>query len=297
MEMLSSSTPLPIHSEDPHFNFIDFPPINLDLNKIVFTLEAIFKTYGIHRLVIDSITELERAKGEGQTEVKVFLAGLIQFLRERKITTLFVCRSDAFFHSIDKIEEQVASLVDLIICIRSFDIHNQIQKGIYIQKARGRQHNSKIMRLSIDSKTGMSVEDSGWDLENLLAGDSRTIDKPKVFFKLFYENPAETYINQSIIDDFDKKRYPGSDPSFSLVKKPSIYTEFWSFKGQYSAGHANTRVLSIPDHVISAFRDNNRLQELDKYVKSEVIQIIKSEKPIRYPDSEKKRRRKKRIYF
>ncbi len=286
--MLDSSENPPTDWEAPRFDFVDFPPINLDLNKIVFTLEAIYRTYGIDRLVIDSITELERAKGEGQTEVKVFLAGLIQFLRERKITTLFVCRSDAFFHSIDKIEEQVASLVDLIICIRSFDIHNQIQKGIYIQKARGRRHNSKIMRLNIDSKSGMSVEDSGWDLENLLAGDSRTIDKPKVFFKLFYENPAETYINQSIIDDFDKKRYPGTDPSFSLVKKPSIYTEFWSFKGQYSAGHANTRVLSIPDHVISAFRDNNRLQELEKYVKSEVIQNIKSEKPIKYQVSKKK---------
>ncbi len=263
--------------EKARFDFIDFPPINLDLNKIVYTLEAIHKSYTINSLVIDSITELERAKGSGQPAVKVFLAGLIQFLRERKITTLFVCRSDAFFRSIDKIEEQVSSLVDLIICIRNFDIHNQIHKGIYIQKARGRRHNSKIMRMNIDSKRKIEIEDSGWDLENLLAGDSSNIEMPRIFFKLFYENPAEESINKKIIADFDEQRYPGDDPKFTLVKKPSIYTEFWSFKGQFSAGHANTRVLSLADYVISAFRDNERLAEVDKYIKSEVLQNIEME--------------------
>jgi KaiC/GvpD/RAD55 family RecA-like ATPase len=82
-----------------YFKFFSFPPINLDLNKIVYTLEAIHrsKKYTIDRLVIDSITELERAKGGGQPEVKSFLAGLIQFLRDRNITTIFISRSDTFF--------------------------------------------------------------------------------------------------------------------------------------------------------------------------------------------------------
>lgn len=257
------------------FEFIDFPPINLDLNKIVFTLEAIHTKYRrIDRLVIDSITELEKVKGAGQPAVKVFLTGLIQFLRDREITTVFVCRSDAFFKSIDKIEEQISSLVDLIICIRNFDVHNRIEKGIYIQKARGRYHDSKIIRMLIDKKEGIRIEDSGWDIENLLAGDTSNIETPRIFFKLFYENPAEEDINQRIINDFNKERYPGDNPKFTLVKKPSIYTEFWSFRGQFSAGHANTRVLSIADYVISAFRDNDRLAEIDKYIKSEMLQDI-----------------------
>lgn len=274
----------------PRFQFIDIPPINLDLNKIVFTLEAIHFHYNkIDRLVIDSITELEKAKGGGQPALKVFLAGLIQFLRDRDITTVFLCRSDAFFKSIDKIEEQISSLVDLIICIRNFDVHNHILKGIYIQKARGREHNSKITHLVIDSREGIKIEDSGWDIENLLAGDTGNIDTPQVFFKLFYENPAEESINQSIIIDFNEGRYPTTPPSFALVKKPSIYTEFWSFRGQFSAGHANTRVLSIADHVLSAFRDNKRLAKLAKYVKSELLQKIAGEDYLRrlYPPAHK----------
>jgi len=264
------------------FVFIDFPPVNLDLNKIVFTLEAIFKNYdGIDRLVIDSITELEKARGSGQPIVKIFLAGLIQYLRDRGITTMFICRSDAFFKSIDKIEEQISSLVDLIICIRNFDVHNQIQKGIYVQKARGRYHDSKINRLIIDSIEGIKIEDSGWDIENLLAGDSSNIEKPRIFFKLFYENPAEDDINHLIIKDFDEERYPGDEPKFTLVRKPSIYTEFWSFRGQFSAGHANTRVLSIPDHILSAFRDNKRLAYLEKYIKSELLRIVSSEEHLK----------------
>lgn len=269
------------NKEPKFFKFFNFPPLNLDLNKIIYTLEALRARYGrIDRLVIDSITELERAKSGGQPEVKTFLAGLIQYLRDRGITTIFISRSDTFFRSIDKIEEQVSSLVDLIICIRNFDMHNQINKGIYIQKARGRTHNSKIMRMSIDSEKGIEIEDSGWDVENLLAGDSSNIQGPKVFFKLFYENPSEKEVNESIITDFDDNRYPGTDPKFTLVKKTSIYTEFWSFKGQYSSGHANTRVLSIPDYVINAFRDNDRLAEIDKYVKWEVFQKIESEKTL-----------------
>jgi hypothetical protein len=128
--------------------------------------------------------------------------------------------------------------------------------------------------MTIDSHTGIKIEDSGWDVEYLLAGDTGSIQGPRVFFKLFYENPAEKEINEAIIKDFDKQRYPGVEPSFSLVKKTSIHTEFWSFRGQYSAGHANTRVLSIADHVLSAFRDNNKLTELKDYVKNELLQNI-----------------------
>jgi circadian clock protein KaiC len=279
------------NKESKFFKFFNFPPLNLDLNKIIYTLEALQVRYDkIDRLVIDSITELERAKSGGQPEVKTFLAGLIQYLRDRGITTVFISRSETFFRSIDKIEEQVSSLVDLIICIRNFDMHNQIHKGIYIQKARGRIHNSKIMRMTIDSDKGIDIEDSGWDVENLLAGDSSNIQGPKVFFKLFYENPSETEVNEAIITDFDEKRYPGIDPKFTLVKKTSIYTEFWSFKGQYSSGHANTRVISIPDYVITAFRDNDRLAEIDKYVKWEVLQKIENEET-----SIKQYRRKKDV--
>lgn len=267
-------------SEHNYFKFIEFPPIKLDLNKIVYTLAAIHEKFNIDRLVIDSITELEKAKGGGQPEVKSFLAGLIQFLRNRNITTIFISRSDTFFRSIDKIDEQISSLVDLIICIRNFDMHNQINKGVYIQKARGRKHDSRIMRMSIDSSEGIKIEASGWDVENLLAGDASYIQGPRVFFKLFYENPAEGEVNESIIKDFDKTRYPYNEPIFSVVRKTSIHTEFWSFRGQYSAGHANTRVLSIADHVISAFRDNNRLAELKYYVKNELIQNIKRDKQL-----------------
>ena len=261
----------------PYFKFLSFPPINLDLNKILYILAALHEKCTIDRIVIDSITELERAKSGAQPEVKVFLAGLIQFLRDRGITAMFICRSDTFFRSIDKIEEQILSLVDLIISIRNFDMRNQIHKGVYIQKARGRAHNSKILRMTIDSRKGIDIEDSGWDVEHLLAGDTSNIQPPRVFFKLFYENPAEEDINDEIIRDFDETRYPGDEPIFREVKKSSIHTEFWSFRGQYSAGHANTRVLSIADHVISAFRDNKRLTELENYVKGELIKNIETD--------------------
>ncbi|MCU0288195.1 MAG: AAA family ATPase [Acidobacteria bacterium] len=286
-EMLDSNK---TNDPDSRFKFIDFSPINIDLNKIVFTLEALHNRKNISRLVIDSITELEKAKGHGQQALKVFLSGLIQFLRDRKITTIFVCRSDAFFKSIDKITEQISSLVDLIICIRNFDVHNQIQKGIYIQKARGRKHDSKISHMVIDSQKGIVIKDQGWDIENLLAGDTGNIQAPRVFFKLFYENPAEDDINKKIIEDFQDVRYPSNVAPFALVKKPHIYTEFWSFGGQFSAGHANTRLLSIEDYVVYAFRDNKRLAPLKKYVKGELLKNIEQDVHLRklYPLPKKK---------
>ncbi|MBU2690831.1 MAG: AAA family ATPase [Candidatus Eisenbacteria bacterium] len=260
-----------------------YTPLNLDLNRLIYELEILTNQddYKIDRLVIDSVTELERSSAKGQPDIKTFLSGLIAYLRVKNITTVFISRSDTFFRSIDKIEEQVSSLVDLILCIRNFDIHNEIHRGIYVQKARGRVHTSKIMRMTIDARSGISIDDSGWDHENLLAGDTRSIQRPEIFFKLFYENKAEENVNSAIIKDFRYNRYPGGEPKFTLVRKPSIYTEFWSFRGQYSAGHANTRVLSIADYVLSAFRDADRLDGLKNYVKGDLIYRIKGQDHLR----------------
>ena len=58
-----------------------------------------------------------------------------------------------------------------------------------------------------------------------------------------------------------KNRYPGENSQFTSVRKPQIYSEFWSFKGHHGAGHANIRIVSLSKYMVEAFRENDRIRE------------------------------------
>lgn len=81
--------------------------------------------------------------------------------------------------------------------------------------------------------------------------------------KLFYENLAEDEINHEIIEEF-RRRY-AEKGRFTDVRKQAIHSEFWSFLGNYGAGHANIRVVSISKYMVEAFRELDRLHELDYF--------------------------------
>jgi hypothetical protein len=117
--------------------------------------------------------------------------------------------------------------------------------------------------MEFDPKQGIVLSEKGWEMEGLLSGQPGQIHGPTVFLKLFYENPAEEKINEDVIKEF-LRRYPEKG-RYTAVRKPAIYSEFWSFRGHYGPGHANIRVVSISTYMVEAFRELDRLHELDEY--------------------------------
>ena len=260
-----------------NFLFHYFAPARFDCDELVFAIRKIVESTKprVSRIVIDSVSELESLFSD-RNDFKNFMGVVIDELRRLGITTIFLYRSEGFFGSQTEAHTPISSLVDTVISIKTFDIKNRIKKGLFILKSRGREQRSKLQTMDILYKDGIVVSDKGWEYEGMLSGETGEIKEPYIFLKLFYENPAETHINDHMIHDF-KNRYPMGSRLFTSVRKPHIYSEFWSFKGNFGAGHANIRVVSLNKHMLEAFREKDRLHVLDEYFSPSVQAEILSD--------------------
>lgn len=259
-----------------HFLFHYFSPAYFNQDELIFSIRKIIdKKPKVKRFVIDSISEIE-SLFNNENEFKNFMATMINELRRLDLTTIFLYRSAEFFGFQKQTKTAISSLVDTIISIKTFDIKNKIKKGLFVLKSRGREQKSDLQTMEILYDKGLVVSDKGWELEGLLSGETGEIKEPYIFLKLFYEKPAETKINEYLINDFEK-RYPMENRLFTCVRKPHIYSEFWSFRGNYGAGHSNIRIVSLNKYMVEAFRENDRLHILDGYFSSSLRHDIKSD--------------------
>lgn len=258
------------------FLFHFFSPAYFKPDELIFAIRKIVERQpGITRLVIDSISEIEELFAKANN-FKNFMAVFMQQLRQMGLTTVFLYRSTEFFGFQKQTKTSISSLVDTIISFKTFDIKNRIKKGLFILKSRGREQKSELQTMEILSDEGIVVSNKGWELEGLLSGETGEIKEPYIFLKLFFENPAEDKINEYLIKDF-RSRYPADNRIFTSVRKPQIYSEFWSFKGNYGAGHANIRIVSLCKYMVEAFRENDRLHILNGYFSTSLLSDIESE--------------------
>lgn len=257
------------------FNYL--PLIGFNHDEFVYTIIKKIEKYHIQRLIIDCISDLEPTFLK-IADFKNFVAGLIDLLHKYKVTTMFLYRIPVFFGGQQTLSIEVSSLVDTIICLRNFDIRNQIKKGLFILKIRGREHKSMLQTMDIFPDKGIEVSWKGWATEGMLSGETGEIKEAQIFFKLFYENKPEKIINDWLIKDFATVRYPLHRDSFTAVRKDQVQAEFWSFKGLFGAGHANIRVLSLPDYRVFPFRKEKRFFNLkaDEYLKETYDEVEKS---------------------
>lgn len=248
------------------FIFHYFPLARINHDELVFAiLNKIEKSdNNLDRLVIDCISDLE-STFPNRLEFKNFVLSLIRLLSEKKVTSMFLYRIPKFFGSYEQPGVEITSIADTIISLKSFDIANRMKKGLFILKTRGREHKSKLQTVEITRDEGFTISEKGWTLEGLISGEAVDIKEPPIFFKLFYENEAEKVVNDEIVREFNDIRYPPPDKSFTSVRKPQLYTEFWSFRGDYGAGHANIRVISLPRYSAIAFRKKDQLHNLTDF--------------------------------
>lgn len=263
--------------ENDNFLFHYFSPAYFNHDELIFAIKKMVKSTVPYasRLVIDSVSEIE-SLFQRENDFKNFMGIVIDELRKLDITTIFLYRSAGFFGFQKQTHTPISSLVDTVISIKTFDIKNRIKKGLFVLKSRGREQRSKLQTMDILYEKGIVVTDKGWEYEGMLSGETGEIKEPYIFLKLFYENPAETRVNDYMIADFTG-RYPMGSRLFTSVRKSHIYSEFWSFKGNFGAGHANIRVVSLNKHMVEAFRENDRLHILDEYFSPSLWEDIKSD--------------------
>ena len=86
--------------------------------------------------------------GENQTEVKIMLLRLVDFLKMRNITAFFV-NLNSGAENPELTEMSISSLIDTWLLLRDIEIGGERKRGLYILKSRGMSHSNQIREFKL----------------------------------------------------------------------------------------------------------------------------------------------------
>jgi len=121
-------------------------------------------------VVIDPITNFLAVGDEFQT--KAMLTRLIDFLKLRQITTIFISLTSAQ-NEIEDSEVGVSSLMDAWILVKNIESNGERNRGLYILKARGIAHSNQVREFVVTDH-GIELIDAYIGAEGVLMGSARS---------------------------------------------------------------------------------------------------------------------------
>ncbi|MCA1725250.1 MAG: hypothetical protein LC748_13570, partial [Thermomicrobia bacterium] len=135
-------------------------PVELEVDVFAAMLRNCVERLGIRRLIIDSIASVEGAILEPH-RIAGFFASLINYLRERDVTTVITQESNAFDGAPGG--PFGASIADNVIRIRSIEYQNRLYRIVSILKMRqsGFDPSLREFRIEDGAIRVVSVEESG----------------------------------------------------------------------------------------------------------------------------------------
>jgi len=115
--------------------------------------------------------------GNNQTEVKIMLLRLVDFLKMRNITAFFASLTSA--GDIQELTDMsLSSLIDTWLLLRDIEIGGERNRGLYILKSRGMAHSNQI-REFILTDHGIELLDVYVGPEGVLTGSARLSQEAK----------------------------------------------------------------------------------------------------------------------
>jgi circadian clock protein KaiC len=142
-------------------------PVELDPDQIATRLLATTERVKARRVVIDNITELERAvKERGEPErIPSYQAALLTILQSYEVTSLVIQELyKGFATSLDYSVDDLSIMADNVIVVQQLVYHNRIHRVLSILKMRFSAHDYAFRELLITSPEGIRVltpEESG----------------------------------------------------------------------------------------------------------------------------------------
>jgi len=128
--------------------------------------------------------------GGNQTEVKIMLLRLVDFLKMRNITAVFASLTTGA--EIQELTDMaISSLIDTWLLLRDIEIGGERNRGLYILKSRGMAHSNQI-REFILTNHGIELLDVYVGPEGVLTGSARLSQESK--------NLAEQLLRQQEIE-------------------------------------------------------------------------------------------------
>jgi circadian clock protein KaiC len=115
--------------------------------------------------------------GKNQTEVKIMLLRLVDFLKTKNITAFFANLTTTGDNN-ELTDMSISSLIDTWLLLRDIEIGGERNRGLYILKSRGMAHSNQI-REFILTDNGIELLDVYVGPEGVLTGSARLSQESK----------------------------------------------------------------------------------------------------------------------
>ncbi|RKZ87385.1 MAG: KaiC 1 [Candidatus Parabeggiatoa sp. nov. 1] len=130
-------------------------------------------------IIIDAISAMDRVGSQQQGED--YAKRMVNFCKERGITTFFIRQSDGFL--IGKQEEDItglkfSSMVDNVIVLRYVESGGEVNRLLIVMKARGSAHSNQYREFSI-TDNGIDIADVYLGDEGVLTGVAQQVQVMK----------------------------------------------------------------------------------------------------------------------
>jgi circadian clock protein KaiC len=162
--------------------------------------------------------------GSNQTEVKIMLLRLVDFLKMRNITAMFVSLTNSGEKQ-ELTDMAISSLIDTWLLLRDIELGGERNRGLYILKSRGMSHSNQI-REFILTDHGIELLDVYVGPEGVLTGTARLSQEAK--------NNEEQLLRQQEIE----RKKSGLE-----LKRASAEAQIIVLKSEFKAEEAETRKL------------------------------------------------------
>ncbi|TAK55473.1 MAG: circadian clock protein KaiC, partial [Bacteroidetes bacterium] len=128
-----------------------------------------------HIVILDPIDAF--VMGGNQTEVKIMLLRLVDYLKTRNITAFFASLTNTGGNQ-ELTDMSISSLIDTWLLLRDIEIGGERNRGLYILKSRGMAHSNQIREFKL-TDNGIELLDVYVGPEGVLTGSARLAQEAK----------------------------------------------------------------------------------------------------------------------
>lgn len=141
-----------------------------ELEKPEGLISETVKEFGIKRIFIDGVSQFLRFNH--QQDSQDLYKSMVNGLKRENLNSLFTYETGDLFGDNPSLDSRVAYIADTVLFMKYVEIDSEIQRAIFVLKARGTDHDKDIRRYII-ANGGIHVESKFEDREGLLGGITR----------------------------------------------------------------------------------------------------------------------------
>lgn len=242
---------------------------NMDVNLLLLEMANVIRT-GIKRVVVDGLSDLIQATARNQDYAHLIEALLhtIGYAGNGETTTMLTYEMPSNLETFLPPTQVLSIAADNIIVLRHQQISNELQKTIFVLKARGQRSDRQVREIAIFKDHDKPLEVRSGRLElysNLLVGEPKFI---RASLHFFAENPAERKFNNNLVDVLHKRFGHELDLNvldFSRPEMTGTLIEMLSPERRITSSNLN--IISIDEWWIREYEEERtRRQELLDYL-------------------------------